>query len=144
MKKLIYLFAACLALLVACSKDPKPDRATPFIGDWRTEGADSGIFKFQTFWKIERGGPNTVNIATSDSVVIMDDFLPSFAVETFAYNQRVDESDKLILDYTHAGSGVIFMYSGTASIIDGKLIGKIQETSSIDGSKSSITLMFHR
>lgn len=131
-------------MLTACSKDPKPDRATPFIGDWRTELADSGIFKFQTFWKIERGGPNTINIATSDSVLTTDEFLPSFAIETLGYNQRVDESGKMIINYSKADIGVIVMYAGTATIVDGKLIAEIQTTRSDDGSKSSRTLVFHR
>ncbi|MGG7664404.1 hypothetical protein [Dyadobacter sp. BHUBP1] len=144
MKKLIYLFATCLALLTACSKDPKPDRATPFIGDWRTEPADSGIFKFQTFWKIERGGPNMLNIATSDSVLTMDEFLPSFAIEIPVYNVKIDEPGKMVLNYTRASSGVIFTYKGTANLIDEKLIATMQTTSSEDGLISSRTLIFHR
>lgn len=145
LKKLIYLFAICLAFLTACSKDPKPDRATPFIGNWRTELADSSLFTFQTFWKIERGGPNIVNIATTDSVVSrMEDFLPSFAVETQVYKVRIDESDNMILNYSRASPSTIFMYAGTASIVDGKLIAQIQETSGIDGSKWSKTLVLHR
>lgn len=133
-----------LALLAACSKDPKPDRATPFIGDWRTEPADSGLIAFQTFWKVERSGPNMVNIATSDSVVTVDDFLPPLAIEIPVYNVKIDESGKMILNYTRASSGVIFTYKGTANLDNEKLIATMQTTSSEDGSISSRTLIFHR
>ena len=85
-----------------------------------------------------------LNIATSDSVLTTDEFLPSFAIETLGYNQRVDESGKIILNYSKADIGVILMYAGTATIVDGKLIAEIQTTRSVDGSKSSRTLVFHR
>ncbi|MBO9612557.1 MAG: hypothetical protein J7619_07675 [Dyadobacter sp.] len=145
MKQQIVSLIACVLLLAACSKDPKPDRATPFIGSWRTELADSSFVTFQTFWKIERSGPNMVKIATTDSVVSrMEDFIPSFAVERQVYNVRIDESDDMILNYSRASPSTIFTYAGTASIVDGKLIAKIQETSGIDGSTWSKTTVFHK
>lgn len=104
-----------------------------------------GLRSFQTFWRIERSGPNVVNIAASDSIVLKDDDIgPPFAVETLVYNVRIDESDKMILNYARASSGVIFTYVGIASIIDGKLIAQIQETSNIGGFLSSRTLVFRR
>ena len=145
MKHLIASLFACVLLLAACSSDPKPDRATPFIGDWKTDPADSVVVYFQSFWKIERSGANMVNIVATDSIISkVDDFLPSIAMDIPVYNSKIDESGTLVLNYSRSIPGTIFKYTGSASIVDGKLVANISTVSSADGPLGSKTLIFHR
>lgn len=145
MKQLIVFFLACVLLFAACSKDPKPDQTTAFIGDWKTDQADSSIAYFQSFWKVSRSGPNMVNIITIDSVVSKtDDFFPTIAMEIPVYNAKVDQSGTLQLNYTRSIPGTIFRYNGSARVIDGKLVANINLVSSTDGPLGSTTLIFHR